>query len=247
VNKLTEQLTTSVIQWSPLFDHARRCQSTLRALRGGNGTGLSTWGAQEAWLYATLSHPYRNIRAQYGRGLVLAFNNNHETIRRLQGFASRENVEHDGLDFDGCLILKNGNIIQLVHVDRQHPERTSHKIAGYDYDWIWADGIPVGSLLKEVMWGHDNTHGMKPVWLTFTPIGDPAAVASLRTRMEGDSRNKIPPCEKWTQHIIQLSPSNCPWRDPHSIQKQIVGCSRDEIAQRIFAMWENTTAKKVAQ
>lgn len=226
----------SIFRSSPPFEHAHRCQSTLRALRGGNRTGLSAWGAREAWLHATLTHPHRDVQVHSGIGLVLAYGCAEETIRRLRETAIRKELEDDRLDrAERCLRLKNGNRIQLFLVDGASPSR----LDGYRYDWVWCDGLPIGASLDTAMF---HCHGdTAPAWLTFTPIGHPAAVKALRIRMEGDAKKQLAPREAWTQHIIQIPPWACPWRDLESIQQQIASYPRHEVAQRVFAMWENTS------
>lgn len=231
----------------PLFRHARRCQSQYRALRGGNHTGLSTWGAQEAWLHASRAHLNRRVpsHGNNGVGLVLSFGSLDAVVPCLRNTALSNMVEQDLLDrSERRIVLNNGCRIQLFSMNEASENDYPLELAGYRFDWIWCDGIPDARILSEVM---AHSYEDTPVWITFTPFAPPTSehavksLKALRTRMEGDAKAKLPPREPWTQHVIPLSKWTCPWRSQYSINRQIESTPARDAAQRIYAMWEDTT------
>lgn len=234
----------------PLFRHARRCQSQYRALRGGNHTGLSTWGAQEAWLHASRAHLNRRVPSHGNNGVGLVLGSLDAVVPCLRKTALPNIVEQDLLDrSERRIVLNNGNWIQFFSIsqsgDTDHSlELASLVLAGYRFDWIWCDGIPDARILDEVM---AHSYEDTPVWITFTPFAPPTSehavksLKALRTRMEGDAKAKLPPREPWTQHVIPLSKWTCPWRSQYSINRQIETTPARDAAQRIYAMWEDTT------
>lgn len=229
-----------ILGFSPSPPQERFLQSNhlRRLLRAGNQVGKTCVGAHEAWGHATGIHPYRPMPAPPTIGLVISadWRSYVDVISRAMYQTCPTWLLDKSSDYTESRGWKN-RMVSLLNGSTilfRSSEQGTTALAGLTVDWLWIDEPPPPDVYGEAMSRVAVRGG--PVWMTLTPIGRP--VEWLRDHIEGDPDRGLEPSEDWEQHVIRLTPSDCPHRSPESIEAQIASYLPSELPQRRDGAWE---------
>jgi len=222
---------------SPVQQSFRDSGHLRRLVRGGTQTGKTTIGVDEAWNQAETKPG--------SSGLILCADwpSARDVVGKKMWEMAPKHLIHPDSDYlpnrgwkNKQILLLNGSIIHL-----RSGESKQVGLSGLTVDWLWFDEPPPQNLFGESLSRVAARQG--PVWMTMTPIGRPCGW--LQKHIEGDPKTNTPPQEDWEQHVMRLSPEDCPHRTPESIAQQIAGYGPWERAQRVDAAWDGVTVNRM--
>ena len=215
-----------------------RSRSRRILLRAGNRTSKTYSGAIKTW-DAACGGPSRTI-------IVLCSSHSSKVAvvgKQLHDLAPRKMLVNSDYNArrgwrNDLIELDNGSKI-IFRSDLSSPQ----SIDGIEAYACWFDEPCDSEMLDALMSRVAVQQGQ--IWGTMTPIG--RAVQHLKMRVEGEPAEDVPPTEDWAQYVIPLTPEECPWRTPESIEAQVAGYSPWVRAQRAEGAWDGLTGDRLLE
>ena len=149
-----------------------KAKNRVRVFFGGNRSGKSTGGTNEARWLATGTHPYRRFRAPSKGCIILQDFQTHARdiivpkIKEWFHPGDIVDIETNQAKVPVKYTLKNGSIIDIKSHDQD-----LKVFEGSDYDWAWFDEPPPEAIFKAVWRGLTDRRGI--CFITGTPIVEP--------------------------------------------------------------------------
>lgn len=149
-----------------------KAKPRVRMFFGGNRSGKSTAGTNEARWLATGTHPYRSFRAPSKGCIILQDFQTHARdiiLPKIKEWFHPGDIvrtEQNQSKVDVKFYLKNGSIIDVKSHDQD-----IKVFEGGDYDWAWFDEPPPEAIFVAVWRGLTDRKGI--AFITGTPIVQP--------------------------------------------------------------------------
>ena len=207
--------------------------------------GKTMGGAREAWMYATLTHPYRTVpsSARYGiiavgsldgtayTGVLKAMWNTRP--HHLIDWSKTKWLGETSRPTNDTIWLKNGHTIRFVS-----SRGGSTGAAGIQADWIWIDEPAKQDRFSELIARTTQTEGH--IWLTFTAVDTEQDLTWLKLYLEGDADNNVPPeSPGWEKHNMELSVDSCPWMTQSQVDAVEAKTPAWIADQRLKGKWDS--------
>jgi len=165
--------------WRSYQPHAKQLQfhqskAHVRSILGGNRSGKTRGGAQEAVWHVTNEHPYLNVyvpekRPQRGRivgdaGALEAISGYlHELLPDLM-----VEVQRKGRTWDYFWRIRRGGKV-VAEFDLMTYDQDVKQFASVELDWCWFDEPPPLAIWRET-WLRFATSPYPNIWVTMTPL-----------------------------------------------------------------------------
>lgn len=144
----------------------------VRLFFGGNRSGKSTAGVNEARWLAEGTHPFRDFRTPSKGCIIVQDYQTHARdiiMPKIKEWFPPDliiNTEKNQAKVDVKMWLKNGSTIDIKSHDQD-----IKVFEGSDYDWVWFDEPPPQLIFKAVWRGLTDRRGI--CFITGTPIVEP--------------------------------------------------------------------------
>lgn len=149
-----------------------KAKNRVRIMFGGNRSGKSTAGVNEARWLAEGSHPFRPVRSPNKGCIVVQDFQTHANdiinpkIREWFSPSFFKSVDRNQAKVEVKYHCKNGSVIDIKSHDQD-----IKVFEGSDYDWVWFDEPPPQLIFKALWRGLTDRRGI--AFITGTPITEP--------------------------------------------------------------------------
>lgn len=150
-----------------------KAPNRIRIFFGGNRSGKTTAGTNEARWISEGTHPYRPVPTLPNKGCIVVqdFSTHAKDIinKKVDEWFPPGLVVQTATNQAGAVVwyrLRNGSTIDV----KSH-EQDIKVFEGSDYDWVWFDEPPPQAIFKALWRGLTDRRGI--AWFTGTPITEP--------------------------------------------------------------------------